>query len=281
MSFTAESLLKSFGVQNTKIGQGLIGLNKEEGKFQNQLYVLGVLFIALIFGIVAVALFSTGVSDLESYGDYFKSTGHKVAIGFAAATLITLIIAAVMLDSSLECAEQTRARATAPNRSPPMPNIIGSVPQAQYPTYRTPSPPPSNRQPIYRQPAQPIYRQPVQPIYRQQPPPTYQRPPQPPRVPLPIAYPQVPTAAPQAIAYPQVPTTAPQAIAYPPIPSATPQAIAYPQAVQAQPQSLVTSFATALPSLINVAAPIALAAANAQQGQRGVAALNAAAVPLQ
>lgn len=258
MSFTIGSLVNTLGLQNSAVGQGAIGYEQEKDKLTNQLYVLGVLFVALVFGIIAVALFSTGVSDLETYGDYFNSTGHKVAIGFAAATLISLIVAGVMLDSSLECAEDTRARATIRSPSPPIPNIISSVsPYAPQPLYRPPSPrPPTPPGGYYRQP---IYA--PQPIARPAP-----RPPQPPPVRAPpqpqIFYPPVPLAS---------PTTALPAAQAP---------IEYP-AVPTQSPSLATTFATALPGLINAAAPIALAAANAPQGQRGLAAFNAAAIPQQ
>lgn len=271
MSFTIGSLVNTLGLQNSAVGQGAIGYEKEKDKLTNQLYVLGVLFVALVFGIIAVALFSTGVSDLETYGDYFNSTGHKVAIGFAAATLITLIVAGVMLDSSLECAEDTRARATLRSPSPPMPNIIGSVsPYAPQPLYRPPSPrPPTPPGGSYRQPA---YAQ--QPIFRPAP-----RPPQPPPVRAPpqpqIYYPPVPLASPTtALPAAQAP------IEYPTVPTQSPTPIEYP-AVPTQSPSLATTLATALPGLVNAAAPIALAAANAPQGQRGLAAFNAATIPQQ
>lgn len=234
MSFTTAGILGSLGLQNSQLGQGLIGLQEQQGKVTTQLYVYGTLFTALVFGIITVILFSTNVSDLESYGDYFSSTGRKVGIGFAVATLITLVVTGFMMDSSLECTEITRGRATRAlgGGSPQqMPNLIGTV------------------SPYARQPSISPYQQqrPPQVVYRQQPTIARPRPPQPPP---PNA--RVLQAAP--ISYPAVPTQSP--VAYPVVPTASP--------------TIASTFASALPGLINTAAPIALAAVNAPQGQRGL-----------
>lgn len=261
MSFNVPQLIGQFGLQNTKLGQGVIGYKAEEEKFTNQLYVLGILLFALVLGIIAVVLFSTGVSELESYSNYFESTGHKVAIGFAIATLISLFVAGVMLDSALECAEDTRARQTGRSSRPPspqMPNIIGTIPPYQRqpvlssPVYRPPTPPPAYPRPVYRAPVPNV-------VYQQRPP--SPRPP-------PNAFVRQPVAVPlaqQPGAFPTVPTSPipSPVVAYPPIPQQTPTTVA--------------GLTAALPGLINAAAPIALAAVNAQQGQRGQAAFQALA----
>lgn len=109
---SAGNLAQAAGLSDTKFGRGLIGFEAEKGKAVAQGRLIGVLVFTLLLGIVAVILLSTGVSDLETYGDYFDSTGHKVGLGFAGATLFMVFIAFWMLHGVTECAEDTLASET-------------------------------------------------------------------------------------------------------------------------------------------------------------------------
>jgi len=113
MSFLSSGgqFLQAAGLGDSKLSQGIVGFEAEKGKAQRQVGVLIALFVALVLGIIAVILLSTGVSGLESYADYFKVTSHQVGLGFGGATLLTLLVATVMLHSITECAEDTLAAA--------------------------------------------------------------------------------------------------------------------------------------------------------------------------
>lgn len=109
---SAGNLAQAAGLSDTKFGRGLIGFEAEKGKAMAQGRLIGVLVFTLLLGIVAVILLSTDVSNLETYGDYFDSTGHKVGLGFAGATLFMVFIAFWMLHGVTECAEDTLASET-------------------------------------------------------------------------------------------------------------------------------------------------------------------------
>jgi hypothetical protein len=114
MQFNPASFVRAAGLQNTSIGRGVIGLGEERAKVQRLFYVYAALITALVFGITAIILLSTGVSSLANYGEYFSVTQHKVgAFAFVPATFIALFTANWLLDDVLECAETSLARAQA------------------------------------------------------------------------------------------------------------------------------------------------------------------------
>lgn len=270
---SGSNLVNQFGLSNTQFGQGVIGYDEEKKKASMQLTVFIAMFVALVLGIIAVVLLSTGVEQLETFSDYFKSTGHLVGIGFAVATIIALIVTNVLLSNVVECAEKTLERRSASANpyyrpvSPPMPQTpppqIAPLPLTPPPTIPLsfpptvpPPPPPSGPSgnvtvPIVQQPQQ-FTKADAQQLATQ------------------AAIAGVQAAAQKLSAqpsYPTVPVTSPTSVTSP-----TAVETSYP-AIPAAAPSLQAQLSSAVSAAAPVAIPVLAKVAIAQTDQRKDAAL--------
>lgn len=180
-----KNAIQASGFKNTKFARGFSNLEEEKVKYRNQLFVFGILFFALVFGIVAVVLFSTNVSNLESYGEYFSSTGRKVGFAFGCLSLLALVTAGFMFDQ--DC-DQKNTKQENNYGSPSIPSIISDISSSneQYFT-QTPRPPSGQLTVTSKEFQQPL----IAPQNRQ----------------VPVAYPEIPADEP--LDYPQAPKESP------------------------------------------------------------------------
>lgn len=102
--------LGAVGLSDSKLGRGLVGLQNEQSKAASNGAVFFALFLALAFGITAIIFLATGVADLPTFADYFKTTRHQIGFGFAGATLLTLLVTSFLLSAATECEQKAESQ---------------------------------------------------------------------------------------------------------------------------------------------------------------------------